>query len=154
MSDHIPTQVKAVALAKSSVELTAIGIFLCFGATMACFAGTTLLWPGTVLDRAWALNPMAYRQLAPFAASAGVLFLCLSFALATAATGWFKRRHWGWILAVTIISVQVIGDLVNVLRGDFVRGGIGVAIAGALLFYLLRPKVRMAFARGMKSSTG
>jgi hypothetical protein len=60
----------------------------------------------------------------------------------------------GWLLAVAIIATQVVGNLVNVLRGDFVRGGIGFVIAGALLFYLLRPDVRSAFARGDASRAG
>jgi hypothetical protein len=47
---------------------------------------------------------------------------------------------------VGIIATQVLGDLGNFLTGDFVRGGIGFAIAGALLFYLLRPEVRVAFS--------
>jgi hypothetical protein len=53
---------------------------------------------------------------------------------------------------VGIIATQVLGDLVNFLMGDFVRGGTGIAIAGALLLYLLRPKVRAAFERGTVSS--
>jgi hypothetical protein len=60
--------------------------------------------------------------------------------------GWFKRRLWGWQLAVGIIAVQVLGDLVNAFMGDLVRGGVGFVIAGALLVYLLRPEVRAAFA--------
>jgi hypothetical protein len=137
-----------------SRALTAIGIFLFFGAVMASLAGTTLLWRGTVLERMWTLNPTAYKQLVPFGASAGVLFLLLSVALAVAGTGWFKRRLWGWRLAVVIIAAQLVGDLVNVLRGDVVRGAIGVTIAGALLFYLLRSEVRAAFASGNVSSVG
>lgn len=124
-----------------------------FGATMASLAGTTLLWQGSVLDRMWALNPTAYKQLAPFARAAGILFLTLSAALAVAGTGWFRRRSWGWGLAVVIIAIQVLGDLVNIFLGDFVRGGTGVIIAGALLFYLLRPAVRAAFKSGTVSTT-
>jgi hypothetical protein len=30
-------------------------------------------------------------------------------------------------------------------RGDFLRGGIGVIIAGGLLLFLLRSKIRAAF---------
>jgi hypothetical protein len=131
---------------QSSRALTAIGVFLFFGAVMACFAGTTLLWRGTVLDRMWMLNSAAYQQLVPFGAMAGLLFLLLGAALAVAGTGWFKRRLWGWRLAVFIIFTQVLGDLVNVLRGDAVRGAIGFTIVVGLLFYLLRPEVRAAFA--------
>ncbi len=124
---------------------TAIGIFLFFGAVMASLAATTLLWRGTALDRLWALNPNAYKQLAPLGDIVGTVFLLLSAALITAGIGWFRRRLWGWRLAIAIISTQVLGDVVNCVRGDLLRGGIGVIIAGALLLFLLRPRVRAAF---------
>jgi hypothetical protein len=63
-----------------------------------------------------------------------------------AGVGWFRRRLWGWRLAVVIIAIQVVGDIVNCITGDWLRGGIGVVIAGALLLFLLRPAVKNAFA--------
>lgn len=123
----------------------AIGIFLFFGATVAALAATTLLWRDTPLDRAWALNPRAYAQLVPLGRTVGFLFLCLSATLAVAGVGWFGRRRWGWGLAVAIIGTQVLGDIINVIRGDWFGGGIGVIIAAALLLYLLSPRVRAAF---------
>jgi hypothetical protein len=128
--------------------MTAMGIFLLFGAVMASLAGTTLVWRGTALDNMWALNPRAYKELAPFGRAVGIPFLLLSFALAVASIGWFKYRLWGWRLAVAIIATQVLGDLVNAFMGDVVRGSIGFVIAVALLVYLLRPEVRAAFANG------
>jgi hypothetical protein len=125
--------------------ITAVGVFLFFGAAMASIAGTTLTWPGTSLDRMWALNPTAHEQLATFAHPAGILFLLLAALLALAGTGWFKHRLWGWRLAVAVIATQVLGDLVNLFKGDYLRGGVGFSIATALLFYLLRPAVRAAF---------
>lgn len=125
---------------------TAVGIFLFFGAIMAGLAATTLLWRGTPLDRLWDLNSIAYKQLASLGGIAGILFLLLGAALATAGIGWFRRRLWGWKLAVVIIATQVLGDVVNCIRGDFLRGGTGVIIAGALLLFLLQPKVRATFA--------
>ena len=93
----------------------------------------------------WLLNPRAYRELAPLGRGVGALFLLLSAALALAVVGWFKRRLWGWRLTVGIIGTQVLGDLVNVMRGQVVAGGIGVAVAGALLIYLSRANVKAVF---------
>lgn len=125
----------------------AIGVFLFFGATMAGLAATTLLLPRTRLDRAWGLNPTAYQQLAPFGGKIGILFLFLAAALVTSGIGWFRRRLWGWRLAVLIIGTQALGDLINLVRGDWLRGGTGAVIAGALLLYLLWSRVRNAFSR-------
>jgi len=125
---------------------SAIGIFLFLAAAVASLAAATLLWPGTFLDRIWTLNREAYRQLSPLGRAVGVLFLLLGAALTTAAIGWFRRRLWGWTLTVAIIATQVLGDVVNCIRGDWVRGGTGVVIAGALLLFLLRPRLKAAFA--------
>jgi hypothetical protein len=124
----------------------AVGIFLFLGATLASLAAITLLWRGTSLDRIWSLNPNAYTQLAPLGWSVGALFFLLGVALAVAGVGWFRRRLWGWRLAVAIITIQIVGDVINCVRGDWLHGGIGVVIAAALLLFLLRPTVRKAFA--------
>ena len=128
---------------------SAIGVFLFFGGVMAGVAATLFLLHGTPLDRAWGLNPTAYKQLAPLGGKVGILFILLTAALVTAGVGWFRRRLWGWRLAVGVIGTQVVGDIINLVRGDWLRGGTGFVIAGSLLFYLLRPRVRAAFSRAI-----
>ena len=113
---------------------------------MATLAAITLLWPGTTLDRVWRLNPAAYAQLAPKGHIFGPLFVLLTILLLFAAIGWFRRRLWGWRLTVAIIAIQIIGDLVNCIQGDFLRGPIGLVIATALLFYLLHPSLKRTFS--------
>jgi hypothetical protein len=112
---------------------------------MAALAGTMLLWPRTVLDRLWSLNPAAHKAFAPLGNSIGPLFYVLSIVLVTAAVGWLKQRIWGWRLTVAIISTQVVGDFVNLIRGDLLRGCIGLLIAGSLLLFLLRSNIRTVF---------
>ena len=134
------------AVGPKPAGFAAIGLFLFFGAITASLAASTLLCRGTVLDRIWALNPSAHTQLAPLGSIVGILFLLLGVALATAGIGWFRHRLWGWRLAVAIIATQVLGDVANCVRGDWLRGGTGVVIAGALLLFLLRPSIRAAFS--------
>jgi hypothetical protein len=146
MRGRHPSSVEPTVGEESPWAMTAIGVFLFFGAIMASLAGTTLIWRGTLLDRMWTLNAPAYKQLSPLGKTVGIPFRALSAALAAAGVGWFGRRLWGWRLAVVIIATQVLGDLVSIFMGHFVRGAAGVAIASALLLYLLRPGVRSAFA--------
>ncbi len=129
-----------------SFGLTAMAVFLVFGATMATLAGITLLFPSSFLDPIWRLNPEAGEQLRQLGRGIGIAFLGLGAAMVAAAIGWIRRHFWGWALAVIIIASQVLGDLVNAVRGELLKGTVGVAIAGALLIYLLRSNVRSAFA--------
>src|SRR5215467_12374077 len=91
-------------LATQPRGMTAIGIFLLFGALMAFIAGSSLAWRGTALDRLWLLNPHAYYVLAPLGKPVGFLFLSLGVTLVLAGTAWLKRRRWGWQLAVVILG--------------------------------------------------
>jgi hypothetical protein len=133
-------------LKRKSAGFVAVGIFLFFGATMASLAAATLLWRGTVLDRAWKLNPTAYRQLAPLGSKVGIAFLLLGTALLVSGVGWFRRRLWAWKLAVVIIAIQVLGDVLNLARGDLLRGATGAIIASSSLLYLLSSRISAQFS--------
>jgi uncharacterized membrane protein (DUF2068 family) len=123
----------------------AIGAFFVFGATMAAYAAVTLLTPGTFLDALWVLNKQGHAQLASLGGGAVLLFAVLSLLLGLAAVGWFRRRRWGWMLGSAIIAINLAGDVVNLARGEGLKGAVGVLIAGLLLIYLMRPRVRNCF---------
>lgn len=124
----------------------AIGIFFYFGATMATYAFVTLAIPGTVLDVAWKANPEGHAGLATLGRVMAVPFLVLAVALLLAGIGWFRRRSWGWNLGVALIAVNLAGDVFNALfRHEALKGGVGMVIAGLLLFYLTRPVVKTYF---------
>ena len=127
-----------------------IGIFFLFGATMAAYAAVTLLKPGTALDALWTLNKAGHAQLASLGKGAGLGFVVLSALLCAAAVGWFRRRYWGWVLGVTIIALNATGDLINGAMGEWLKGAVGVAIAGLLLIYMTRSRVRNYFGTKMK----
>jgi hypothetical protein len=104
------------------------------------------VWRGTTLDHIWVLNLRSYRQLAPLGAKAGIPLLAVAAALAAAGIGWFRRRGWAWRLAIAIFITQILGDLVNLFLGRLAEAAIGLAAAGAHLFYVLRPAIRAVFS--------
>jgi hypothetical protein len=62
MQSSHPFSVDAAVREESSWAMSAIGVFLFFGAVMASLAGTTLIWRGTFLDHMWVLNALAYNS--------------------------------------------------------------------------------------------
>jgi hypothetical protein len=147
-SDHMPSPESAQGRPSSKRAFIGVGIFFYFAMTMALYAAITLLYPGTALDKLWSLNPDAHRQLLLFRKVAGFGFIILAAVAAIAGIGWFRRRLWGWQIAVFGMSVQILGDCVNLVRGDLLRGGSGLLIATGLLAYLLTDKVRKNFIPG------
>lgn len=112
---------------------------------MSSYAGITLARPGTYLDRLWLLNRSAHIQLAALGPLAAIPFLVLAVVMFLTAYGWFRRRNWAWVLAVSVIGTNCAADLIHAALGDFLRSGIGFIIAGLLLFYLTRRRVRAYF---------
>ena len=130
---------------RSRAGFIAVGLFLFFAASTASFGGLTLIFPGTILDRAWKLNPRAYAELVAEGRIAGVPFLFLAFILALAGVGWFRHRWWAWYLAFVMVGTQVLANLISIFVGYFFRGSAGLVIASALLLYLARPTIRAVF---------
>ena len=123
----------------------AIGIFFYFGGLMSSYAAITLARPGTFLDRVWVLNRNAHIQLVALGRMVAVPFAVLAVVMFLTGSGWFRRRYWAWLLAVSVIGTNCAADLVHAALGDWLRSGIGVVIAGSLLYYLTRRQVRTYF---------
>lgn len=124
-----------------------LGIFFFFAATMASLAAVTLGWPGTVLDKAWELNKTGHAQLAPLGRILALPFGVLALVALVAGMGWFKRRRWAWIVGVSGIAINCVGDVINMTFGEFWKGMVGVVVAGLLLLYMTRSDVRGYFPR-------
>lgn len=98
-----------------------------------------------MLEVVWKLYPARRSLLMPYRMWLGPGFLILAIVMVSASVGCFRRRIWGWWLAITIFVINGLSDAGQILVGHFLEGGIGVAVAGAILFYLSRPKVRGTF---------
>jgi hypothetical protein len=72
-------------------------------------------------------------------------FSLLAVVALVSGIGWFKRRRWAWVVGVLGISVNCVGDVINMGIGEFWKGAAGVVIAGLLLVYMTRRNVREYF---------
>jgi hypothetical protein len=110
--------------------------FFAFGASMCALTVVLLLFPGTQLDSLWRLNPEAQISLQSLGRFSVLLMLCVGIACAFAATGLWRGANWGVRLAIIILSINIVGDLLNALVRHDYRSLIGLPIGGAMIFYL------------------
>ena len=125
--------------------LLALSIFFAGGAVVAATTCIALLMPGGVLEPIWRLNPPAHSAFLELGPWAIVLMAMVALMCGGAACGLWIRARWGHRLALSLLLVNLLGDVVNaVVRGD-PRTLIGVPIAGLLILYLLSPGVRSGY---------
>jgi len=67
-----------------------------------------------------------------------VLMLTVGPAPIFAAIGLWRGTVWGTRLALTILSLNIIGDLVNTLLRHDYRALIGLPVGAAMIFFLVR----------------
>jgi hypothetical protein len=112
--------------------------FFAFGATMCLLTVVLLVFPGTKLDSLWNLNPDARVGFQSLGSWSILLMLMVGTGCALTAIGLWHGAFWGIHLALTILIVNIVGDLVNVVARHDYRSLIGLPIAGAVIFYLAR----------------
>jgi hypothetical protein len=118
--------------------VTWLAWFFGFGALAAGLSAVSLALPGSPLETLWRLNPTARADLGRLGPWAVLLMLAVSVACAAAAVGLWRQWPSGRRLAITLLVVNLAGDVLNALvRGDL-RALVGLAIGGAMLWYLLR----------------
>jgi hypothetical protein len=136
---------REAVLTRRSLGVFLIALFFAIATCILLGVGTALLLPGSKLEVIWKLYPARRAVLMPYRVWLGPGFLILAIIMASASIGWFRRRIWEWWLAVVIFLINGLSDAGQILIGHFLEGGVGVAVAGVILFYLSRPHVRGAF---------
>jgi hypothetical protein len=126
--------------------ITALSLFFGFGAAMAFTSFVALLYPGGFLEPMWRLNPRAREAFAGMGGWAVLLMAVVSVACAFASVGLWRGKQWGYVLAIVLLAINLIGDLANALLGIEPRAWFGVPIVALLLWYLASSRVRAFFA--------
>ena len=129
-----------IVQSRTPLGIKLLAIFFGFGVSMCLLTIVLLLFPGSALDSLWRLNPDAHAAFQSLGKISILVMAIVGAACASAAVGLAKNRRWGVNLALTILAVNLVGDLINAFaRGDL-RTLIGLPIGGAMIVYLLRAR--------------
>lgn len=125
-----------------------IGIFLAFGASMLTLSTFSLSLPDLRFSHwFWSLRPEAHSQLAALGKPLILGFAVLAVLFTTVSILWFRRNFVGWIMGVSLIAANVLGDIVQLFSGRIPEGSLGVVLGGALFLYMLTWRIRGNFIR-------
>jgi hypothetical protein len=115
-----------------------LAAFFAFGAMMCALTLALLLLPGSALDLLWQLNPEARLAFQSFGSWSFLLMVTIGTGCLFAAIGLWRGTFWGTQLALTILSLNIIGDLANTLLRHDYRALIGLPVGAAMIFFLVR----------------
>src|SRR6266487_5220330 len=120
------------------IGLKLLAIFFAFGACMCALTIGLLLFPGGAFDSLWRLNPEAHAVFQRIGGLSILLMAIVGVACAFAAIGLARNAKWGRWLGILILAVNLVGDLTSAFVQYDLRTLIGLPIAGAMIFYLVR----------------
>ena len=123
----------------------ALVMLFVIGTCASFLSAVSLIFPGSFLEPIWNLNPHARAGFSRIGSWAMVLMISVCIACLFTALGLWRRRSWGYWLAVVMLVVNLCGDVVNVISGIEPRAIIGIPIVGVILAYLLRKRTRYHF---------
>ena len=131
-------------------SVSIITAFFILATIIAEVVSLSLMFPGTPIDNLWKLNDRAYVEFGSIGSSVVAIFLfALGIVMAFASWGFRHAKLWAWWTAVSIILLNGVGDLLSiVIRSDLLKGGCGIAVAGALLLMLFHAKTQAFFTSG------
>ena len=126
--------------------VTALACLFAFGMLASGVAVVSLLTPGGPLEPIWRLNPHGNEGFVRMGVWAPILLSVVCLACAAAAYGFFTGQRWGYWLGITLLVINLAGDILNSTLGIERRAWIGVPIAALLIWYLLSSRVRSFFS--------
>ncbi len=117
--------------------ITALCFFFLFGTVMSGLGAVMLLFPGSIVEPLWRLNPRAREGFAAMGLCAVLLMGVVCAACGTAALGLRRCKRWGYWTAFAILTINLAGDTTNAVIAHDWRTLIGLPIGGAMVVYLV-----------------
>lgn len=125
--------------------ITALSIFFAAATVITIVAAISLTFPNGFLEPIWKLNPRGRAGLGAIGMWAVLLFYGVGTACAVAAIGLWRRAPWGRWTAMAVLSIDLLGNVFNVISGTELRAIIGIPIVLLMLGYLITGRVRRFF---------
>ena len=128
--------------------VTILAVLCVIGGLLALIFGSLFTFMGPAIPALAAATEEAAAMVSgPMIIGLGVWSLVMGLLYLITAYGLFGLKPWAWMVAVVVQVLALISHLAGLLQGQVAGALVGSLIAGAILYYLLRPHVKAAFGR-------
>jgi hypothetical protein len=128
---------------RSSVGTTLLVIFFAGGALICLLVVLALAFPGGPLDSIWRLKPEAHTRFQQMGSGTSIALMTLvGTACGLTAIGLARNAEWGRRFAIGVLTMNLIGDLLNAWLRHDPKTLIGLPIGGVMIVYLLTKRSR------------
>jgi len=149
MSTPTPAPSRSITAARPK-GVTILAVLAIIAGILAILAGLALMAIGTFVGAVGASDNTGLGIAGAFGAVAGVLMILYAVFAFAVAYGLFNQKRWAWYATIVMAGLQALGALASLLGGEIVSGLIGLAIAGLVGWYVLRPDVQAWFGVSYK----
>ena len=131
---------------KTRPFVVTLSIIIFFIGTVASLISViSLSFPGSFLEVVWRINPHAREGLARMGGWSVAVMLAVCIACLFATIGLWRGLRWGYWLTISMLCINLISSIINVVAGTEPRALIGIPMVLILLMCLLRKKTRDYF---------
>ena len=118
------------------VGIVLLVIFFAAGALICMLVVLALAFPGGILEPIWRLRPDARIEFREFGNWSIALMAVVGAACGLAAFGLARRAEWGRRLAIGVLTLNLVGDMLNAVFRHDLRTLIGLPVGGLMIWYL------------------
>ena len=118
------------------VGIVLLVIFFAAGALICMLVVLALAFPGGILEPIWRLRPDARIEFGEFGNWSIALMAVVGAACGLAAFGLARRAEWGRRLAIGVLTLNLVGDMLNAVFRHDLRTLIGLPVGGLMIWYL------------------
>lgn len=126
------------------VGVTIIGILQIIGGAFTVIASLAALVGGSAFLATQSSEDVSL--IAGVGVGLGIVFLVVGALSIIIGIGMLKLKPWAWLWTLVLQGVNAVLGAIALISGDASQI-IGLAIAGIIFYYLLRPEVKAAFGR-------
>lgn len=128
--------------------VTVLAVLSAIGGLLALLFGSLLTFMGPAISVEMAATDEALgAATGPLMMGFGVFVLVIGVLYLITAYGLFALKPWAWMVAVVVQGMSLLSHGFSIIQGQVAGAGIGILIAGGILYYLFRPHVKAAFGR-------